>query len=372
MPNPESIQDKVRPILAAVEEYNINSRENSALDEDESNYQLNLEMPNGKTISLDKPSLALFHSDRSLYQQEIFRLKEKDENETLTASSYRRNKQTFEDLVEVTKQNKITPFIGAGVSISAGLLSWRSYLEQQAQDAGFPQATIKEYLDTGKYEELLEKVATSEHGGSFEFYFIQDFENANIQDSLAWLLPDLFDGCVITTNFDKVIEDSYNIHSKYFRSTQNGLGEPDAFIKALTLGKRSLLKLHGTLDTPSHRVFRQTEYDKAYTNNLTDKVSPTAPIPSLLRRVYRNHPLLFIGCSLLFDRTVDSFKEIVSTDNTSRLADHFAIVEAPEDEESFREKNNLLMECNIKPIWYEYGQHEKIGKILSLLKRRVL
>ena len=48
-------------------------------------------------------------------------------------------------------------------------------------------------------------------------------------------------------------------------------------------------------------------------------------------------------------------------------ADHYAILEEPDSSEDHVELEQRLMRCNIKPIWYENGVHEKVQGILELL-----
>lgn len=184
------------------------------------------------------------------------------------------------------------------------------------------------------------------------------------------MLPRLFSSCVITTNFDRVLEDCYSQQQTAFTEKAVGLNNPHNFIKAMTRGQRYLLKLHGNIDVAEHRVFTKSEYQRAYGQDdqqTIDFIDLAYPLPKLLAQLYVNHSFLFLGCSLDSDRTINTFELICERNPREEIADHYAILERPEDDQVFMAQNQRLSACNIKPIWYDYDQHEKVGEILELL-----
>ncbi|MGU5766747.1 SIR2 family protein, partial [Aeromonas allosaccharophila] len=112
------------------------------------------------------------------------------------------------------------------------------------------------------------------------------------------------------------------------------------------------------------RVIDQNCRSPSSTENSKIRCGMTA-IPILLSHLYRSHSLLFLGCSLSVDRTMKTF-EVVLQDELLRpkVADHYAIVEQPDDNQKFNALDMQLQRCNIKPIWYEFGHHEKVLDIL--------
>jgi hypothetical protein len=101
------------------------------------------------------------------------------------------------------------------------------------------------------------------------------------------LLPKLFQGCAITTNFDRALETVYANESKAFTEKVMGRGQAGTFLRAIPGGDRYLLKLHGNLDNAADRILSKAEYDAAYGNDgdiqfsLTPTQAPEAPIHQL-------------------------------------------------------------------------------------------
>lgn len=369
MSNATIIKNDIAPLLEAVEKYHDYNHENELLDSEESNFTVCFQKGEEAPVYLAKPSLALFHGDPNLYEQEGRQLRLEKFAEVLEPEKFPRNQSNFNDLLKVQRANKITPFIGAGASISAGCQSWSNYLENKAKEVNVEEGVIEEHLNQNKFEDLLELIKAQPNGQAFDFYFQQDFEHADPESSYVWNFPELFNGCVITTNFDRVIEDCFQRQGAAFTEKTVGLNNPHTFIKAITRGERYLLKLHGNIDNPEHRVFTKEEYQRAYSTN-DELVDMSFPLPQLLTHLYRSHSFLFVGCSLEIDRTVKTFELIFEQpdEDRSKIADHFAIIECPDDQDQFQELEQRLMRCNIKPIWFENGSFEKVDEIIDLLK----
>ena len=367
MVNAVKIKDQISPLLDGLEKYLEHSTENEILDDEESNFSVYFQVNNEEPIALAKPSLALFHGDHLLYKQESERIRLNRFAEVLNTEAFPRNKLNFNELLKAQRANKITPFIGAGASISAGCTSWHRYLETKANEVGVDENEIKNHLEEGKLEELLDLILSQPRGDAFEFYFMQDFAHADPERSYVWNFPDLFNSCVVTTNFDRVIEECYAKQGKSFTEKTVGLNEQHTFIKAITRGDKYLLKLHGNIDNPEFRVFTKAEYKRAYSRNEDQLVDMEYPLPKMLSHLYRSHSFLFIGCSLDIDRTVKTFEMIFEHEDRKKVADHYAIIEKPENEDDFNELDQRLMYCNIKPIWFDYQQYEKVEEIISLM-----
>ena len=368
MADAATIKKDIGPLIETLNRYHEFNPENEAMDSDESGYAVFLQREDEEPIALSKPSLALFHGDPVLYFQESEKIKLARYHDILNLTSHPRNKQNFDDLLKVHRANKITPFVGAGASISAGCQSWRDYLENKAKEVGLEEATIDDHLKNGRMEDLLEIILQQPNGAAFDFYFQQDFEHASPEASYIWSFPEIFNGCVITTNFDRVIEDCYDRQGRSFKEKTVGLNNPHNFIKAITRGERYLLKLHGNIDYPEHRVFTKAEYQRAYSQDDMQLVDMEYPLPRMLSHLYRSHSFLFVGCSLAIDRTVKTFEVLLESEDRNKLADHFAVIERPEDDQEFKTLSQRLMHCNIKPIWFDYGEYEKVGEIINLMK----
>jgi hypothetical protein len=75
-------------------------------------------------IPLAKPSRAFYFGDRKLYDDEARRFDKETKDEILCTGQFPRNSQTFLELKKAVTTGFVIPFVGAGMSVSAGLPSW--------------------------------------------------------------------------------------------------------------------------------------------------------------------------------------------------------------------------------------------------------
>src|SRR5690606_33263728 len=116
---------------------------------------------------------------------------------------------------------------------------------------------------------------------------------------------------------------------------------------------------------PAHCILAKAQYDEAYGEGALDL---HRPVPKILARCYRNNCLLFIGCSLRNDRTVQVFQATKANAGDVLFPQHFAIEQAPEQREALVARNIELSRLGITAIWYPKGQHEKVEAILQYAK----
>ncbi len=91
------------------------------------------------------------------------------------------------------------------------------------------------------------------------------------------------------------------------------------------------------------------------------------PLPKILDRLFSSYSLLFLGCSLTADRTIQTFIRVVSNRTAQTLPRHYALLPAPDDGNKRRALDQRLADANITPIWYPQGEHERVGEVLELL-----
>ncbi len=85
----------------------------------------------------------------------------------------------------------------------------------------------------------------------FNLDFERDFTPPCELSGAVMRLPELFDNCALTTNFDRVLEMAYEKCGKAFVEKTTGrapMGSINAFYRAIPAGDRHLLKLHGNLN----------------------------------------------------------------------------------------------------------------------------
>jgi len=317
-------------------------------------------------IPLAKPSRAFYFGDRHLYDQEAKRFDQGEKDRILNSEQFARNLTRFEELKKSCQRGFVIPFVGAGMSKSAGLLGWNEYLVGLCPEAGLDADAMRERLETaGDYEGAMNDLVQAMGENRFELDFERDFKTPEIIDGAATLIPKLFDSCAVTTNFDRVLEDVYGREGRPFLEKVTGRGQANAFFRAIPAGDRYLLKLHGNLDNAAERVLNKAEYDEAYGGD--GDIHFDRPLPKLLKRLFTSYSFLFLGCGLSFDRTVLTFTRVAQQEGQDNLPHHYAILPDPSDADQHQAINQRLADAHITPLWYPDGEHSCVEEILQLL-----
>jgi hypothetical protein len=317
-------------------------------------------------ISLAKPSRAVYFGDKAVYNQEASIFRQVELADILALQEFPRNDQYFGDLRRSCRNGVVIPFIGAGMSVSAGCPGWRQYLINLCREARLDEMQITARLDDqGDYEGVMEDIIDALGQHRFERDFERDFNNIELANSAVAILPKLFSKCAITTNFDRVTEEAWSNERSPFREKVYGRGNTGAFFRAVASGDRYLLKLHGNLDSPGERVLRKAEYELAYGEG--GNIHFESPLPKLLRRLYMSYSLLFLGCSLAADRTMLTFMRVANQEGAGNLPHHYAILSCPPNVDRREAMEDRLAQAHITPIWYPDGEHEHVEQILELL-----
>src|SRR6266404_4431608 len=104
-------------------------------------------------IPLAKPSRAFYFGDHALYDLEAKRFVQDEKVRILCTDQFRGNLQVFEELKRACQRGFVIPFVGAGMSTSAGLPEWKEYLLGLCDDAGLSRDAIRNRLEIqGDYE----------------------------------------------------------------------------------------------------------------------------------------------------------------------------------------------------------------------------
>ncbi len=185
------------------------------------------------------------------------------------------------------------------------------------------------------------------------------------------LFPKLFSGILVTTNYDKALENSYpsifsysykDLNRKYnpkknswlFRAVQAKLSQMQRELDGQDNIKTDvsipdipmLLKVHGSIEQANSVALSRANYDEAYGGEM----------PALFEEIYKNSTLIFMGCSLCEDRILDVMKTLKEKYPASR---HFTFYPRPstfKEEEIKRDK--LTKEYGIYPIFYDKADLE--------------
>jgi len=317
-------------------------------------------------IPLAKPSRAFYFGDRNLYDQEARRFDQDEKARILNTDEFPRNLARFDELKRSCQRGFVVPFVGAGMSKSAGCPEWREYLLRLCVDAGLdPDAMRLRLEEKGDYEGVMNDLVTTLSVNRFNRDFERDFKTPDDIAGAVRLLPKLFDSSCITTNFDRVLEKAYENDAKAFVEKVTGRGQAGAFFRAIPAGERYLLKLHGNLDNAAERVLNKSEYDAAY--GYDGNVHFDCPLPRLLKRLFSSYSFLFLGCSLAADRTIQTFMRVAQLEGADNLPHHYALLACPTDATKKSSIDQRLADAHITPLWYPDGEHERVEQVLTLL-----
>jgi len=362
--NFREIFERTAPEVEAALEYSQNAEFNDALDAgDIGEFSVMLQAPASAPRFIDKMSQAIFYGDRPTYTSLYNEWLAAQRRNTLRLEQYPENEAHFEELQSLVRRRAmVLPFVGAGFSVDAGCPTWSDYVISQAVKGGLAAEVIKARLANGEHEIVMDEVIKAQTLQMFTRDFTSAFDNSKVEPSRSpgAELIGLFDGAVVTTNFDRVLEDCYKDKGHAFREKVVANDDADRFIKAALHGEKYLLKLHGNIDDPRHRVLTRNEYDRGYAEGKS--------IPKALTRIFTNFSVLFLGCSLLSDRYLTVLKTVFDSEQ-SLMPNHFAIVCAPDDEEVRAERDRELAAHGIQPIWFADGDWGAPGEILQLLKK---
>ena len=279
------------------------------------------------------------------------------------------NEENFKALEEAIKKNTVIPFTGAGMSYPYYPL-WDEALKQLQQHIAPDRAdAVQKELDSAETEidrcNILEK-NLGKGGICRQLCSLFDRSRFNPEDpdistQAVSLLPLLFpDTPLITTNLERMQEEVFRRYNAPFDAVLNPTD--DKMLAVLNQQRaHGILYLHGCvsgdLTDYDKLVFSKTQYDRHY--------GEKSPLVGELQRWMAGAQLLFLGCSLRNDRTLDILKKVCGNNQGLK---HFAILDLKdEDQDLTTRMNQLEDEYGIRAILYPKGEHKAVGTLLKQL-----
>lgn len=253
----------------------------------------------------------------------------------------------FLDLVDAIRSGRIAPFVGAGLSRPCGYPMWGEALRKVALKLnGLAVQDIEPLM--AQYDFLQAAQVLHDVAAEQVRHFIKtEFRQRGAITGPVRLLPELSNGCIVTTNFDTVIEDLFRDSGQALDGYMHGTQAANNFVQRLLRGERCILKLHGDAGQANTHVFTQAQYVAAYGEPIAFKNQ----LPRALRQIFISHSLLFLGCSLEQDKTLDLFKSVIN-DAAFEIPDHFALLNEPATLQERAHKEDRLLQLQIRPLWY--------------------
>lgn len=267
-------------------------------------------------------------------------------------------KQNRKRLDYIRKNRKhIIPFVGAGISVSCGLYTWQQLLDTLASEY-LTKTELKKYKYSTNYLEYAEAIVSASGNPDAVMRRIGEiFEERDIHiEKSPYLLVSSFSNNIVTTNYDQILETA----AKKFRNKDELkvllpclTGQMTAAIQE---NQRAILKMHGSIEESSSMVFSESQYDEFYRDNM--------PLPMFLETFFSGKSILFVGCSLTKDRTMDILAKCIKRNRSIR---HYAIIELPQDPDEEITQRNYLTSIGIDPIYYPAGDYESVELLLAYL-----
>lgn len=321
-------------------------------------YLFNESLDNGETVEIAGSE---FSRSRILadLEPETFQLAFSDWLETRKQDGLRKaadvlsafdNQQRFDQLKRCYKSGGLTPFVGAGLSISSGYPGWTAFLYSICSESHVEEHDLTELLLSGRYEDAAQLLRDDLGEALFCEYIELAFASVREIEGPILFLPELFpDSAVITTNFDNVIERIFAQRSQGFDAVKSGRSLTEV-LRIAASGSRILLKIHGECNQVAERVLTKTEYDVAYSDG--------EAVRDFFNRFLFRGSLLFVGCSLVEDRTIKAMTDVVDSYGSETLPRHYAVLELKDGVDRIERKKELAR-ANIFPIWYAQSEHEE-------------
>jgi hypothetical protein len=276
-----------------------------------------------------------------------------------------KNAQVLPSLVRSLRSTMgVIPFVGAGMSAPFRFPQWGSLLEQLAKPHQRDQIT--RLVASGEFERaaqiLHEKGRAADRlQEAIQQTFGRSIPKHEIEKSAVAFLPYITAGPVITTNYDRVLESAFDFAGCGFKRILLG-SDPDEIVPAIQRNERVLFKIHGDCETRRALTLTFSSYENAYRG--AGGRAAREKLEGMLPVLVMNRPLLFLGCSLGTDRTLQVVREV--HDKHASIG-HYAILAADYDMEAFQRRVDEMVNLGIRVLWYLPGEFVEIGRLLREL-----
>jgi hypothetical protein len=269
------------------------------------------------------------------------------------------------DIADLLRKGLGLLFIGAGVSVEAGLPAWPVAMEMLAEhisqrDASLAQV-MRDRIKSGKFLEAAEFYNLADTDESFKIYGLETVfgKEPKITDrlrSLIRLIPSSF----VTTNYDLVIENTWSdVYGKNILSLRNISEEFVTAHRSLNTGKQFVIHIHGSMEAPRDIVFSKSHFDDLL------KIDEYF---HFLRHVFMTKSIIFIGLSFR-DPALRRFLDYAG-EKLSLICERpsFAIIERNEVDLA-----QVLEKARVIPILYDKGKnHEELWNLILEVRKEVV
>ena len=192
----------------------------------------------------------------------------------------------MENLVDSIKRKNVALFVGAGVSMNLGLLSWKGLISKMAEDLGFePEQfhTFGDYLALAEYY----KIKTGSLGG-LRSWMDRTWHSDSVdigQSEVHRLIVENDFPIIYTTNYDRWLEIAFEHYQRPYSKITNVTD-----LVRIREGATQIVKFHGDFDDDRSLVLDESSY--------FERLEFESPLDIKLRSDVLARSVLFIGYSL--------------------------------------------------------------------------
>ena len=308
--------------------------------------------------------------------------------DSVVKGMYEDNRAFLDEILELARLQRLVPFVGAGFS-QFHYRGWGSLLRGIADRYPDCQDELEGLLEKGEYEDaasLLQEEMGARGRGRRNVFLRAiggEFGEKTVEDAFAEMsrerrgIPRVFRGPILTTNYDLLIERSYREAGEDIEVAYPHVAYHRPRIEELLRStKPSLFKLHGDVKNPDKIVITREDYDEAYGAD-----DGGSELTRFMGSVFEGRgAVLFLGCSLGSDRTMDVLDRsapdhvyyalVGLPEGTENPGDPFSpnLVVGGKREPGYRKMDQRLAGMNVCPIWYPYGKHDALDALLGWLE----
>lgn len=192
----------------------------------------------------------------------------------------------MEQLIEAYRSKRLILFVGAGVSMSLGLPSWRQLVDHMAKELGFDPDIYRTFGTDYSLAEFYR--ITKGQIGPLRSWMDREWHSASIDVSKSRvheLIAKADCDLIYTTNYDRWLEKAFDYYDKPYTKIAN-VGDLSRNVG----GKTQIVKFHGDFDDDTSIVLDETSY--------FERLEFESPLDIKFRSDVLGRSVLFIGYSL--------------------------------------------------------------------------
>ncbi|EOH72106.1 SIR2 family protein [Enterococcus malodoratus] len=246
----------------------------------------------------------------------------------------------FREIRKARENNKLVIFVGAGISKNSNLPSWKELIEEFAEEIQYSPYVLNKDNYRFSTDEFLKipQYAFDKDSKSY-FEILERILNVPAKsNSLNEIILKLLPNHIITTNYDKLIENTGDLNNLLYKVVSS---DKDLLISQ---GEHYIIKMHGDIDDLSNIVLKENDYLN-YTNN-------HILLETFIKSLLVDHIFLFVGYSL----NDYNLKQIMSW--IDYLSSKESVIKS-------RHKNFIIQDGKINDYELNYWENRKLTIIDS-------